>query len=158
MHVTDIKQDDDLGQPLGDAVSRPLPLPRSRARTRPSSSNDQAWLENDFIPTVQQRGAAIIEARGLSSAASAANAAVDHVRDWALGTASGRLGEHGRAVRRLLRRARRADLRRSRATCTNGEWSIVQGLDIDDFSRGRIDASVAELAEERDAVKELGLI
>ncbi len=119
--------------------------------------NDQAWLENDFIPTVQKRGAAIIEARGLSSAASAANAAVDHVRNWALGTGADDWvsmavpsdGSYG--VTEGL-------ISGFPATCTNGEWSIVQGLDIDDFSRGRIDASVAELAEERDAVKELGLI
>jgi malate dehydrogenase len=119
--------------------------------------NDQAWLENDFIPTVQKRGAAIIEARGLSSAASAANAAVDHVRNWALGTGADDWvsmavpsdGSYG--VTEGL-------ISGFPATCKNGEWSIVQGLDIDDFSRGRIDASVAELAEERDAVKELGLI
>ncbi len=119
--------------------------------------NDQAWLENDFIPTVQKRGAAIIEARGLSSAASAANAAVDHVRNWALGTGTDDWvsmavpsdGSYG--VTEGL-------ISGFPATCNNGEWSIVQGLDIDDFSRGRIDASVAELAEERDAVKELGLI
>ena len=119
--------------------------------------NDQAWLENDFIPTVQKRGAAIIEARGLSSAASAANAAVDHMRTWALGTGDGDWvsmavpsdGSYGVADGLISSFP---------ATCTNGEWSVVQGLDIDDFSRGRIDASVAELAEERDAVRELGLI
>ena len=119
--------------------------------------NDQAWLENDFIPTVQKRGAAIIEARGLSSAASAANAAVDHVRTWALGTADGDWasmavpsdGSYGVAEGLISSFP---------ATCTNGEWTVVQGLDIDDFSRGRIDASVAELADERDAVRELGLI
>jgi len=119
--------------------------------------NDQAWLENDFIPTVQKRGAAIIEARGLSSAASAANAAVDHMRTWALGTGDGDWvsmavpsdGSYGVADGLISSFP---------ATCTNGEWAVVQGLDIDDFSRGRIDASVAELAEERDAVRELGLI
>ena len=119
--------------------------------------NDQAWLENDFIPTVQKRGAAIIEARGLSSAASAANAAVDHMRTWALGTGDGDWvsmavpsdGSYGVADGLISSFP---------ATCTNGEWSVVQGLDIDDFSRGRIDGSVAELAEERDAVRELGLI
>ncbi len=118
---------------------------------------DQVWIEKDFIPTVQQRGAAIIEARGASSAASAANAALDHVRDWALGTADGNWvsmavpsdGSYG-VPEGLI----------SGFPCTtnNGEWSIVQGLDIDAFSRGRIDASVAELGEERDAVSELGLI
>ena len=119
--------------------------------------NDQAWLENDFIPTVQQRGAAIIEARGLSSAASAANAAIDHMRTWALGTAAGDWvsmaipsdGSYG--VPEGL-------ISSFPVTCANGAYSIVQGLDIDEFSRGRIDASVAELGEERDAVRELGLI
>lgn len=119
--------------------------------------NDQAWLENDFIPTVQQRGAAIIEARGLSSAASAANAAIDHMRTWALGTASGDWvsmaipsdGSYG--VPEGL-------ISSFPVTCANGEYSIVQGLDIDDFSRARIDISAAELAEERDGVRELGLI
>ena len=119
--------------------------------------NDQAWLENDFIPTVQQRGAAIIEARGLSSAASAANAAIDHMRTWALGSATGDWvsmaipsdGSYGVAE---------GIISSFPVTCANGKYEIVQGLDIDDFSRGRIDASVAELVEERDGVKELGLI
>jgi malate dehydrogenase len=119
--------------------------------------NDQAWLENDFIPTVQKRGAAIIEARGASSAASAASAVIDHVHDWMLGTpdddwvsmAVASDGSYG-VPEGLV----------SSFPCTtkDGEWSIVQGLDIDDFSRARIDASVAELGEERDAVRELGLI
>ena len=118
---------------------------------------DQAWIENDFIPTVQQRGAAIIEARGSSSAASAANAALDHVHDWALGTVAGDWvsmavpsdGSYG-VPEGLI----------SGFPCTtkNGDWSIVPGLDIDAFSRARIDASVGELGEERDAVAELGLI
>ena len=119
--------------------------------------NDQAWLEIDFIPTVQQRGAAIIEARGLSSAASAANAAIDHMRTWALGSAKGDWvsmaipsdGSYGVAE---------GIISSFPVTCANGKYEIVQGLDIDDFSRGRIDASVAELVEERDGVKELGLI
>jgi malate dehydrogenase len=119
--------------------------------------NDQAWLENDFIPTVQQRGAAIIEARGLSSAASAANDEVDHMRTWALGSAKGDWvsmaipsdGSYGVAE---------GIISSFPVTCANGKYEIVQGLDIDDFSRGRIDASVAELVEERDGVKELGLI
>jgi malate dehydrogenase len=119
--------------------------------------DDQAWLEGEFIPTVQKRGAAIIEARGASSAASAANAAVDHVRDWMAGTPEGDWvsmavpsdGSYG-VPEGLI----------SSFPCTtrDGRWEIVQGLEIDDFSRGRIDASVAELAEERDAVTELGLI
>src|SRR4029077_13256460 len=102
---------------------------------------DQAWIEGDFIPSVQQRGAAVMEARGLSSAASAANAALDHVRDWALGTADDDWvsmavpsdGSYG-VPEGLI----------SGFPCTtkNGEWSIVPGLDIDPFSRERIDASV----------------
>jgi malate dehydrogenase len=118
---------------------------------------DHAWVEGDFIPKVQQRGAAIIEARGSSSAASAASAALDHVRDWALGSPADDWvsmavcsdGSYG-VPEGLI----------SGFPCTtkNGEWSIVQGLDIDEFSRARIDASVGELGEERDAVGELGLI
>ena len=119
--------------------------------------NDQAWLESDFIPTVQKRGAAIIEARGASSAASAANAAIDHVHDWVLGTPTGDWvsmavpsdGSYG---------VPEGIISSFPCTTANGEWSIVQGLDIDEFSRARIDASAAELVEERDAVAELGLI
>ncbi|MCU0311079.1 MAG: malate dehydrogenase [Acidimicrobiales bacterium] len=119
--------------------------------------DDQAWLEGEFIPTVQQRGAAIIEARGLSSAASAANAAIDHMRTWALGSPEGDWvsmaipsdGSYG---------VDEGIISSFPVTCTDGAYSIVQGLDIDDFSRGRIDASVAELAEERAAVADLGLI
>ncbi|PSL54656.1 malate dehydrogenase (NAD) [Saccharothrix carnea] len=119
--------------------------------------NDQAWLENEFIPTVAKRGAAIIEARGASSAASAANAAIDHVYDWVNGTAEGDWvsmaipsdGSYG--VPEGL-------ISSFPVTVTDGEYSIVQGLEIDEFSRARIDASVAELVEERDAVKALGLI
>jgi malate dehydrogenase len=119
--------------------------------------NDQAWLESDFIPTVQQRGAAVIEARGLSSAASAANAAIDHVRTWALGSPAGDWvsmaipsdGSYG---------VPEGIISSFPVTTSGGEYSIVQGLDLEDFSRARIDASVAELVEERDAVSELGLI
>jgi len=119
--------------------------------------NDQAWLENDFIPTVAKRGAAIIKARGLSSAASAANAAIDHMHSWAMGTADGDWvsmaipsdGSYG---------VPEGIISSFPCVCKNGEYSIVQGLDIDDFSRARIDASVAELIEERDEVKKLGLI
>jgi len=119
--------------------------------------DDQAWIENDFIPTVQKRGAAIIEARGASSAASAANAAVDHVRDWVLGTpdddwvsmAIPSDGSYGIAEGIFCGHP---------CTCSQGEYSIVQGLDLDDFSRTRIDATAKELGEERDAVRELGLI
>jgi malate dehydrogenase len=119
--------------------------------------NDQAWLEDDFIPTVQQRGAAVIKARGLSSAASAANAAVDHMRDWALGTGEGDWvsmavpsdGSYG--VPKGL-------VSGFPVTCARGRYEIVQGLHLDEFSRGRIDASVGELRSERDAVAGLGLI
>ncbi len=119
---------------------------------------DQAWLEGDFIPTVQQRGAAIIKARGSSSAASAANAAVDHVRSWVLGTRRRRLGVDGRGQRRLLRHPRGHHLQLPVHGAATARYQIVQGLDIDDFSRARIDASTAELVEERDAVRQLGLI
>ncbi|MCW2802050.1 MAG: malate dehydrogenase [Propionibacteriaceae bacterium] len=119
--------------------------------------NDQSWIENTFLPTVQQRGAAIIEARGASSAASAANATVEHARDWILGTPEGDWvsqavpsdGSYG--VPEGL-------ISSFPVTTSAGSYSIVQGLEIDDFSRGKIDASVAELVEERDAVKALGLI
>jgi malate dehydrogenase len=119
--------------------------------------NDQAWLENQFIPTVAKRGAAIIEARGASSAASAANAAIDHMRDWALGTPDGDWvsmsvpsdGSYG--VPEGL-------VSSFPCTCSGGSYSIVQGLDIDDFSRSKIDASTQELADERNAVTELKLI
>jgi malate dehydrogenase len=119
--------------------------------------DDQAWLESIFLPTVQQRGAAIIEARGASSAASAANATVDHMRDWVLGTPEGDWvsmsvpadGSYGVAEGVI-----------SSFPCTTAgrEYEIVQGLDINDFSQSKIDASVAELIEERDAVKAMGLI
>ena len=119
--------------------------------------NDQAWLEADFIPTVQKRGAAIIAARGSSSAASAASATVDNARDWLLGS----------AVDDWLSMAVISDgsygvpeglISSFPVTTKDGSYEIVQGLEIDDFSRARIDASIAELAEERDAVKTLGLI
>jgi malate dehydrogenase len=119
--------------------------------------NDQSWIEETYIPTVAKRGAAVIKARGSSSAASAANAAIDHVRNWVLGTPEGDWvsmsvpsdGSYG--VPEGL-------ISSFPCTCANGDYSIMQGLDIDAFSRARIDASVAELLEERDAVKELGLI
>ena len=118
---------------------------------------DQSWIEGEFLPTVQQRGAAIIEARGASSAASAANATVDHMRDWVLGTAQDDWvsmsvpsdGSYG-VPEGLI----------SSFPCTtrDGSYEIVQGLEVDDFSRGKIDASTAELGEEREAVRGLGLI
>ena len=118
---------------------------------------DQDWLENTFIPTVAKRGAAIIEARGSSSAASAASATIDHTRDWVLGSAADDWvsmavrsdGSYGVAEGLISSFP---------VTTRDGDWEIVQGLEIDDFSRSRIDASVAELDEERAAVTELGLI
>ncbi|HMR97367.1 MAG TPA: malate dehydrogenase [Microthrixaceae bacterium] len=126
-------------------------------RNAAQAVGDQAWIENDFIPTVAKRGAAIIDARGASSAASAANAAIDHIRSWHLGTPEGDWvsmgipsdGSYG---------VPEGIISSFPCTCSGGEYSIVQGLEIDEFSRGRIDASVAELQEERDAVSELGLI
>ena len=118
---------------------------------------DQAWLEGDFIPTVQQRGAAIIEARGASSAASAANAAIDHVHDWVAGTPDGdwvSMGVPSDGSYGVLEGL----LCGFPVTCADGNYEIVQGLEIDDFSRARIDASVAELVSERDMVRDLGLI
>jgi len=128
------------GQPAFDAVG-----------------NDQAWLESDFIPTVQKRGAAIIDARGASSAASAANAAIDHVHDWVLGTPADDWvsmavpsdGSYG---------VPEGIISSFPCTTKGGEWSIVQGLEIDDFSRARIDASANELVEEMETVKGQGLI
>lgn len=119
--------------------------------------NDQAWIENTFIPTVAKRGAAIIEARGLSSAASAANATVECMHDWVLGTPAGQWtsmaipsdGSYGVAE---------GVISSFPVTIADGKVSIVQGLEIDDFSRAKIDASVAELVDERAAVTELGLI
>jgi malate dehydrogenase len=119
--------------------------------------NDQEWLENDFIPTVQKRGAAVIEARGASSAASAANAAIDHVHDWVLGTPEGDWvsmaipsdGSYG--VDEGL-------ISSFPVTCSNGSYEIVKGLELDDFARSRIDITVNELKEEREAVRQLGLI
>ena len=119
--------------------------------------DDQEWLENTFLPTVQKRGAAIIEARGSSSAASAANATVEHMRDWVLGTPEGDWvsmavpsdGSYGVAEGLI-----------SSFPCTTADraYTIVEGCTINDYSRAKIDASVAELAEERDAVRALGLI
>ncbi|MFC7486525.1 malate dehydrogenase [Knoellia sp. CPCC 206453] len=119
--------------------------------------NDQAWLADTFIPTVAKRGAAIIEARGASSAASAASATIDHARTWVEGTAEG--DWTSMAVRSDGSYGVEEGLISSfPVTVKDGQWSIVQGLDINEFSRGKIDATAAELAEERDAVKGLGLI
>jgi malate dehydrogenase len=118
---------------------------------------DQNWIEGDFIPTVQKRGAAIIDARGASSAASAANAAIDHVHDWVYGTPSGdwvsmaiySTGAYG---------VEQGIFSGYPCTCAGGEYTVVEGLELDDFSRSRIDATVNELTDERAAVRELGLV
>jgi malate dehydrogenase len=118
---------------------------------------DEAWIADEFIPTVGKRGAAVLEARGASSAASAANAAIDHMHDWVLGTPDGDWvsmavptdGSYGVEEGLISGVA---------CECSGGEWKRVEGLEITDFSRERIDATIAELKEERDAVKDLGLI
>ncbi|MCI5106047.1 MAG: malate dehydrogenase [Pseudomonadales bacterium] len=114
---------------------------------------DQAWVVDDFIPTVQQRGAAIIKARGASSAASAANAAIEHMRDWALGTdgAIVSMGIHSDGSYGIDEGL----IYSFPVTCENGQYSIVQGLDINDFSRDLMDKTATELSEERDAVADL---
>ena len=119
--------------------------------------DDASWIADEFIPRVAKRGAEVIEARGASSAASAATAALDHVHDWVLGTREGDWasmsvpsdGSYG--VEEGL-------VSGFPCTCSGGEWQLVDGLEIDDFSRPRIDASVSELQEERDAVRQLGLV
>ena len=117
---------------------------------------DRAWVEDDFIPTVAKRGAAIIDARGASSAASAASAAIDHVHDWVLGTSgswtsSSVMSDGSYGVPEGI-------ISSFPCTSENGEWKIVQGLEIDDFSRAKIDASAAELVEEKSTVASMGLI
>lgn len=130
---------------------------RVGARSAAEVIGDQTWLEDTFIPTVQQRGAAIIEARGASSAASAANAAIDHISDWLSGTPEGNWVSM--AVRSDGRYGVDQGLISSfPVTCNDGDWSIVPDLEIDEFSRARIDASVDELVTERDTVAALGLI
>ena len=130
---------------------------RVGARSAAEVIGDQTWLEDTFIPSVQQRGAAIIEARGASSAASAANAAIDHISDWLSGTpednwvsmavrSDGRYGVDQGLISSFP------------VTCNDGDWSIVPDLEIDEFSRARIDVSVDELVTERDTVAALGLI
>jgi malate dehydrogenase len=130
---------------------------RVKGRIAAEVVDDQEWLENDFIPTVGKRGAAIIEARGASSAASAANAAIDHVHDWVLGTPEGDWvsmavpsdGSYG--VEEGL-------ISSFPCRCSGGSWEIVQGLELNDFSRSRLELTVNELKDERDAVKALGLV
>jgi malate dehydrogenase len=119
--------------------------------------DDQDWLENDFIPTVQKRGTAVIEARGASSAASAANAAIDHVRDWVLGTPDGDWvsmgipsdGSYG--IDEGL-------ISGFPVTCSNGSYEVVQGLELNDFSGSRLEATVNELKDERETIKRLELV
>jgi malate dehydrogenase len=119
--------------------------------------DDHDWYENDFLPTVGKRGAAIIDARGASSAASAANAAIDHVHDWVNGTPEGDWvsmavpSDGSYEVDEGL-------ISSFPCTCSNGKWSIVEGLEINDFARAKIEATVNELREERDAVNKLGLL
>ncbi len=119
--------------------------------------NDQGWLESTFLPTVQKRGAAVIEARGASSAGSAANATIGHMRDWVLGTADGDWvsmsvpSDGSYEVPEGL-------ISSFPCTTSDGTYQIVPGLQVNDFSRGKIGASVAELIEEREAVRALGLI
>ena len=146
-------QDDHLGQSFLDPVSRTSAIAWWMAR-RPLSLVQTDWVEQTFIPVVQQRGAAIIKARGASSAASAASAAIDHVRDWVRGTPDGDWvsmavpsdGSYGIPAGVIYSYP---------VTCKNGEYEIVQGLSVDEFSRKRMDATLAELREERDGVKEL---
>jgi malate dehydrogenase len=116
--------------------------------------NDQAWLETNFIPTVQKRGAAIIAARGLSSAASAASAAIDHMRDWAMGTPDGDWISMGIASDGGYGIAEGVVYGQP-VTCKNGEYQIVKGIEITDFGRTRMNATLKELHEERDGVKHL---
>jgi malate dehydrogenase len=117
--------------------------------------DDMAWIENEFLPNVGKRGAAIIEARGSSSAASAASAAIDHVNDWVTGNVDwvsmGVPSDGSYGIPEGL-------ICGFPCLCIDGRWEIIQGLELDDFSRGKIDASVAELTEERDTVKQQGLI
>jgi malate dehydrogenase len=130
---------------------------RVRGRSAWDEVDDEVWVAEEFIPTVAKRGATVIEVRGASSAGSAANAAIDHMRDWVLGTpaddwvsmsvpSDGSYGVDEGLISGFPCR------------CESGEWKIVEGLEIDEFSRPRIDASVAELREERDAVAALGLL
>jgi malate dehydrogenase len=119
--------------------------------------DDEAWIADEFIPTVGKRGAAIIEARGASSAASAANAAIDHMRDWVHGTPSSDWASMG-VVSDGSYDIDEGLICGAACECSGGEWKRVEGLEINDFSRERIDNTVNELKEERDAVRELGLI
>ena len=118
---------------------------------------DEAWIADEFIPTVAKRGAAIIDARGASSAASAANAAIDHVHDWVLGTTEGDWVSMGIPSDGSYDVAE-GIISGYPVTCSGGEYTIVEGLEVPEFSRERIDASAAELHSEREAVDGLGLL
>jgi len=123
------------------------------AGTKATELVDKDWVVNDFIPTVQQRGAAIIKARGLSSAASAANAAIEHMRDWALGT-------NGKIVSMGIPSDGSYDIAEGLVysfpvTCENGKYTIIQGLNVNDFSQELMRATETELSEERDGVSHL---
>jgi malate dehydrogenase len=122
---------------------------------RAADKVDTDWYENEFMPRVGKRGAEIIDARGASSAASAANAAIDHVQDWALGSdglrsmgvwTSGQYGIEEGLICSLPCR------------CDGGDYSVEEGLEVDDFARSKIDITVNELKEEREAVRKLGLV
>jgi malate dehydrogenase len=151
-HVNDIKR----MTIWGNHSSTQYPdLSHALVRGKPAKGLvDQPWIEQQFIPTVQQRGAAVIKARGSSSAASAASAAIDHVRTWVLGTAAGDWtsmaipSDGGYGIEEGL-------IYSYPVTCSNGAYQIVQQLSIDDFSRKRLDLSAIELREERDGVREL---
>lgn len=155
-HVTDI----DRVTVWGNHSSTQYPdLTHATVRGAPITDilADRAWVEDDFIPTVAKRGAAIIAARGASSAASAASAAVDHVRDWCLGvkgyswTSASIMSDGSYGVPEGI-------ISSFPCISEGGEWKIVQGLEVDEFSRARIDASAAELVEEKNTVKGMGLI
>jgi malate dehydrogenase len=151
-HVNDIKRMTIWGN---HSATQYPDLSHAQVKGKPAKDLvDQPWIEQQFIPTVQQRGAAVIKARGSSSAASAASAAIDHVRTWVLGTAAGDWtsmaiasdGSYGIEDGLVYSYP---------VTCSNGAFQIVQKLPIDDFSRKRMDLSAAELREERDGVREL---
>ena len=138
-------------------VSRPVQRQGARASAPGTRSDDETWVADEYIPRVGKRGAEIIEARGASSAASAASAAIDHVYDWVNGTADGEW------VSMAVPSDGSYDVPEGiissfPVTTANGEWQIVQGLDVPDFSRERITKTVNELQEEREAVAKLGLV
>ena len=150
-HVVDVKELSIWGN--HSATQYPDISHASIDGTAADSLVDQSWIEETFIPIVQQRGAAIIKARGLSSAASAANAAIEHMRDWALGT-------DGEVVSMAVYSDGSYGITKGLiysfpCTCAGGDWAIVQGLAINDFSRGKMNETETELIDERDAVKDL---